>query len=167
MGFKLKDLFWISPEPEPTAPPPEALIDVVLEDAPVPSARGASGSVERILASLSDVDGVVAGIAVAKDGTLLGKSPDAPFDLETLDRSGARIAQLLAALSSDGSGGNVPKGGVVRFRDRQLYLNPIASGVVGVLAESRVNVPALTMALRVVAQQLDARALSLAPQSGF
>lgn len=167
MGFKLKDLFWISPEPE--APPlaPEVSVDVELDEAPVPSARGASGSVERILASLSDVEGVVAGIAVAPDGTLLGKSPDAPFDLETLDRSSARIVQLLAALNSEASGVNLPKGGVVRFRDRHLYLNPIASGVVGVLAESRVNVPALTMALRVVAQQLDARALSSTPQAGF
>jgi hypothetical protein len=62
-------------------------------------------------------------------------------------------------LISDADGANAPKGGVVRFRQHQLYLNPIASGVVGVLADNRVNVPALTMALRVVAQQLDARSL--------
>jgi predicted regulator of Ras-like GTPase activity (Roadblock/LC7/MglB family) len=157
MGFKLKNLFWISPEPE-LASAPEINVDITVEEPPAVSSRGAAGSIERILSSLGDVDGVVGGVAVAPDGTLLGKSPDVPFDDETLDRLSARISQLVAALSSDGNGANAPKGGVLRFRDHQLYLNPINSGVVGVLAQSRVNVPALTMALRIVAQQLDARA---------
>lgn len=159
MGFKFKELFWISPAAEPPASA-EPEVEVTIEDVACASARGAAGSVERILANLGDVDGVIGGIALGPDGTVLGQSPDAPFDAETVERLSARASQLLAALCSDSSGANAPKGGVLRFRNRQLYLNPIASGVVGVLAENRVNVPALTMALRVVARQLDARVAS-------
>jgi predicted regulator of Ras-like GTPase activity (Roadblock/LC7/MglB family) len=159
-GWKIKNLFWISDEDESeeTEPTPtEAAREVELP--PVPSARGAVGTIDRILAGLSDVDGVVGGLAISPEGTVLGCMPPRLYDEETLDRLGARIAQLRAALISDAEGANAPKGGVVRFRQHQLYLNPIASGIVGVLADNRVNVPALTMALRVVAQQLDARSL--------
>jgi predicted regulator of Ras-like GTPase activity (Roadblock/LC7/MglB family) len=156
MGFRFRELFWISGESEDGEQAPLPEVTVVEPEVPAPSMRGRVGSVERILAGLGDVDGVVGSLLIAPDGTLLGQSPFGLLDGETLDRVSARIGQLLAALNSEANG-NVAKGGVLRFRERQLYLNPIAVGVVGVLAENRVNVPALTMALRVVAQQLDAR----------
>jgi hypothetical protein len=158
-GWKLRHLFWISEDDQSEAAvdtPPQVAEP---EPLPIPSARGNAGSVERILAGLSDVDGVVGGLAISPEGTVLGSMPPRLLDEATLDRLGARIAQLRAALTSDADGANAPKGGVVRFRQHQLYLNPIATGMIGVLAENRVNVPALTMALRVVAQQLDARQL--------
>jgi hypothetical protein len=157
-GWKLKDLFWISADAGPTADE-SSPATTAPEASPLPSARGVAGSIERILASLSDVEGVVGGLAISPEGTVLGCVPPRMLDTATLDRLGARIAQLRAALVSDAEGANLPKGGVIRFREHQLYLNPIASGMVGVLADDRVNVPALTMALRVVAQQLDARSL--------
>lgn len=167
MGFRFKDLFWISgeeaeaeEEPPVSVPPvtlpPVASPPVSLPPVSVaPSSRGVQ-SVERILHGLKDVDGVVGGLALRADGELVGQNLPGMFDQQTLERAGQRIAQMCAALNSEADGTNAPKGGALRFDGFQLYINPLPSGTIGVLAEERVNVPALTMAMRVVARQLEA-----------
>lgn len=172
MGFRFKDLFWISgeeaaaEEEPPVSVPPVALPPVALPPvslppvslSPVsaaPSSRGVQ-SIERILHGLKDVDGVVGGLALRADGELVGQNLPGMFDQQTLERAGQRIAQMCAALNSEADGTNAPKGGALRFDGFQLYINPLPSGTIGVLAEERVNVPALTMAMRVVARQLEA-----------
>lgn len=173
MGFRFKDLFWISGEEEPVeaeppvgAPPVASMPPAVMPPAVIspavispvsvaPSSRGVQ-SVERILHGLKDVDGVVGGLALRADGELVGQNLPGMFDQQTLERAGQRIAQMCAALNSEADGTNAPKGGALRFDGFQLYVNPLPSGTIGVLAEERVNVPALTMAMRVVARQLEA-----------
>jgi hypothetical protein len=147
--WKLKDLFWQTPEEE-TADPSEPLA-TTREAAPDTGARQRS-PVVQVLQLVKDIEGVVGSLAVANTGTVLGDDLPRIFDGERIERLGNRLVQLRAALAGEG----VPlKSAVFRYESYDLHLNQLPWGVLGVLSEHRADSPALTMVLKVIGQRIE------------
>jgi predicted regulator of Ras-like GTPase activity (Roadblock/LC7/MglB family) len=158
--WNIKELFWRTEEiEEPEVPgaaaPVSAPISIPgsanasLPPAPVVEPRRAP--LDEMLLALRDVQGVVGSLAVGLDGTLWGRDLPRVFDEEATQRLASRVVQLHDALTSEG--GSVDSG-TLRYQGYQFHLGVAAGGLIGVLTEENVNMPALRMALRLVARRL-------------
>ncbi len=105
----------------------------------------------ELLRSLRDVEGVVGSLVWEKSGEVLFR--DLPLDHGVLEEIGHRIARIYEAFS--GAGEELDTATLV-FAGYKLHLREIDSAFVAVLAQPRVNEPALKMALNVVARGLHA-----------
>jgi hypothetical protein len=110
-----------------------------------------SERVAQLLRSLRDVEGVVGSLVWGKSGEVLFR--DLPLDNGVLEEIGQRIARMYEAFS--GAGEELDTATLV-FAGYRLHLREVDSTFIAVLAQLRVNEPALKMALHVVARGLHA-----------
>jgi predicted regulator of Ras-like GTPase activity (Roadblock/LC7/MglB family) len=159
--WNIKDLFWRTDEVDDVDEAVLSSVDSAKgtgSHAPTsqPDPRSgvvhlARGPLDDVLASLRDVQGVVGSLAVGTDGVMWARDLPAIFDEDSTQRLAARLVQLYEALGSDGS---ALESGTLRYQAYHFHLGVVSSGVVGVLAEEHVNLPALRMALRLVGRRL-------------
>jgi hypothetical protein len=145
--WKIKDLFWISDTGDTTpASPPE-------RPAAAARHRNDPAPVQRVLAMLRDVNGVVGSIAVANAGDVLGADLPRIFDGTALDALAMRLSQLRAALAS---ADQPMKSAAFRYQNHSLFVSQLDCGILGVLVEAKTHEPALDMVARLVGQRLEA-----------
>jgi predicted regulator of Ras-like GTPase activity (Roadblock/LC7/MglB family) len=123
-------------------------------------------SAESILATLHDVEGVMGSFVTSYDGEVV-TSHMPPF-VETADlaRAGPRLLSIVDTFAE--SRLDDPQHYLLRFADHQLYVRRAGRGLLCVLSESKVNLPALRMASKLVCRRLDeapAHRTSLPPAS--
>jgi predicted regulator of Ras-like GTPase activity (Roadblock/LC7/MglB family) len=177
MGFKFKELFWVSDERDdddgretppgpapfsgsaPAAPPSATGVSSEVQVSPVSGHRLQGGQVEiqRALATLRDVSGVVGSLLIGTDGVLLACDLPAFFQAETPERVAGRIAQLYAAV---GQAGEPRQKIAARYGQHVFHIAESPAGLIGVLAEQECNGPALGMALRLVGRRISGAASS-------
>ncbi len=168
MGFKFKELFWVSDESDeddvPTAATSSSENPALASTSgsmPSPASRASAASGQRLLAghveiqralsTLRDVNGVVGSLLVRTDGALLGCDLPVYFQAETPERVAGRIAQLYEALGQAGE----PRHKIsARYGDHLFHIAESPVGLIGVLTEKDCNSPALGMALRLVGRRI-------------
>ena len=109
--------------------------------------------VEHALSLLRDVDGVIGSIAIANTGQLLGSDLPRLFDVGATEALATRLTHVRAKLAS---ADRPLQSAAFRYETHALYVSQLASGLLGVLAESSTHEPALDMATRLVGQRVDA-----------
>lgn len=109
--------------------------------------------IDAALSMLRDVEGVVGSLAIAPTGRLLGSDLPRLFDPGATETLAIRLNQVRATLAS--AGGSLQTA-AFRYETHSLHVTQLASGVIGVLAESATHEPALDMATRLVGQRIDA-----------
>jgi hypothetical protein len=148
--WTLKDLFWIS-DPVGDEPPPPS--DAGQASHTGPRSGKSDSPIEATLSMLRDVKGVVGSIAVANAGDVLGSDLPRAFDGAATEALAVRLGQLRAALA----GAEHPlKTAALRYQGHSLFVSQLDCGLLGVLAESQTQEPALDMVARLVGQRLNA-----------
>ncbi len=115
-------------------------------------------SVRASLATLKDVAGIMGSFVCMPDGRLVSREIPAMFDDGALVEAGSRLIRVREAFAA---GGDELEVGVVRFRDHRIYVKVVGSGMLLILAEGEVNMPALRMAANLVGRRI-APAVALA-----
>lgn len=100
---------------------------------------------------LTDVAGVVGSFVVGADGRLVAESLPPSFDDADWSTIAAHVHRLQDALSSLGPPLDVC---VLDYDEQKLVLRPTAAGLVCVIADPDVNLPALQMAAQVAARRM-------------
>lgn len=131
--------------------PPEPVDAELAPAAPEGSPR--RPEVEDALSMLRDIEGVVGSIAIANTGQLLGSDLPRLFDSGATQALATRISQVRGMLASAGA---PLQTAAFRYETHALHVSQLASGLIGVLAESSTHEPALEMATRLVGQRVDA-----------
>jgi predicted regulator of Ras-like GTPase activity (Roadblock/LC7/MglB family) len=106
------------------------------------------------LNGLRDVDDVHGSFLLGPEGELLARDLPAVFHAELFAEVGPRIARLRDTFDPSGS---EPTSATLRFADHKLYLRSLGTSVLCVLTGAKVNVPALRMAMNLVARRVEAR----------
>ncbi|MFO7178395.1 MAG: hypothetical protein DIU78_006825 [Pseudomonadota bacterium] len=104
-----------------------------------------------VLCDLRDIAGVYGSFVVADTGQVLGRDLPAVFEDALLAHTGSRIARLCEVLEN---GGEPLEHLTLRFTDYKLHVRRARVGLLCVIASEAVNVPALRMALSLVARRL-------------
>jgi predicted regulator of Ras-like GTPase activity (Roadblock/LC7/MglB family) len=122
---------------------------------------GAAGSeLVASLGTLKDVAGIMGSFIFTDDGRLIARELPAMFDDTALAEASGRLTRLRDTFAAVGDRLDVA---VVRFRDHKLYLKALGAGMLCIVAEGSVNMPALRMAANLVGRRL-APALERAAQ---
>jgi predicted regulator of Ras-like GTPase activity (Roadblock/LC7/MglB family) len=103
------------------------------------------------LATLRDVAGINGSFVFGTDGRLVAREIHAMFDDAALSGASERLARLRETFAAVGDELDLA---IIRFQDHKLFLKVLPSGVLCILAESSVNMPALRMAANVVGRRL-------------
>jgi predicted regulator of Ras-like GTPase activity (Roadblock/LC7/MglB family) len=103
------------------------------------------------LATLKDVAGIMGSFVFADDGRLVAREIPAMFDDTALAEASGRLTRLRDTFAAVGDRLDVA---VVRFRDHKLYLKALGAGMLCILAEGGVNMPALRMAANLVGRRI-------------
>lgn len=106
-----------------------------------------------VLASLSDVQGVVGAFFVGPGDMVTESSMPAYFDAADIEDLAPRLRAVLSASSEIGLQGEVDHC-VLRYRDYHLHVRREQPGQLCILTEPHANVPALRMACRLVAKRI-------------
>jgi predicted regulator of Ras-like GTPase activity (Roadblock/LC7/MglB family) len=138
MWNSVKRLFWQFEDAD-FGPPPSETFHVA--PPPVPP-----------LELLRDVEGVVGSLAVRPDGALLATNMPRVFDEAALRRLARRVIQLHSVVTSDGGEFTASS---TQYQTYELHVERIPSGLVGVLADDRLNPAALRMAIRAVGRRIE------------
>ena len=115
-------------------------------------------SVRTSLATLKDVAGIMGSFVCMPDGRLVSREIPAVFDDGALVEAGSRFIRFREAFAA---GGDDMEVGVIRFRDHRIYMKVVGSGMLLILAEGDINMPALRMAANLVGRRI-APAVALA-----
>jgi predicted regulator of Ras-like GTPase activity (Roadblock/LC7/MglB family) len=142
--WKLSELFWRT-EPVQTADG-GAVEDAVSERKPNPATAA--------LLSLRDVEGVVGSIAVQLDGSVWCRDLPPIFDADSTARLALRVAQLHEALTAEGDQFDVS---ALRYQGYRFHIARALPGLLGVLTREQVNLPALSMAMKLAGRKLSAQ----------
>jgi predicted regulator of Ras-like GTPase activity (Roadblock/LC7/MglB family) len=152
--WKLKDLFWISPDGDdgdvtapndaPSEPPRTSRV-------PGSTANG-SQTVESLLSTLKDIDGVIGSIVAGADGAVVGYDLPRTFDYSAAEGAARQMALLRTALATQAG---EMKTGILRFRDFHFHVDEVPSGLIGILAAERADRPALRMAVRLLGRRIE------------
>ena len=122
-----------------------------------------SESLESVLRSLRDVDGVVGSFVLSRQGALAARDLPEYFDAGALTEVGPRVERLYEAWKSLDT--ELETASLV-FADHRLHLRLVGAGFLAVVSSAEVNAPALRMAISMVSRRvgpvLEARA-SVAP----
>lgn len=122
---------------------------------------GAAGSeLVASLGTLKDVAGIMGSFIFTDDGRLIAREIPAMFDDTALAEASGRLTRLRDTFAAVGDRLDVA---VVRFRDHKLYLKALGAGMLCIVADGSVNMPALRMAANLVGRRL-APALERAAQ---
>jgi predicted regulator of Ras-like GTPase activity (Roadblock/LC7/MglB family) len=115
------------------------------------TATAESSGLTAALATLRDVAGVNGSFVFRGDGQLLAREIHAMFDDEALAETSQRLARLRETFAAVGDDLDLV---VIRFQDHKLYLKVLTDGVLCILADAGVNMPALRMAANVVGRRI-------------
>jgi len=117
------------------------------------SAAGAAGSPQLVasLGTLKDVAGIMGSFVFTEDGRLVAREIPPLFDDTSLVEAGGRLTRLRETFAAIGDHLEVA---VVRFRDHKLYLKVLGPGMLCIVAEGGVNMPALRMAANLVGRRI-------------
>jgi predicted regulator of Ras-like GTPase activity (Roadblock/LC7/MglB family) len=112
---------------------------------------GAAGELVTSLGTLKDVAGIMGSFVFTDDGRLIAREIPAMFDDTALAEASGRLTRLRDTFAAVGDRLDVA---VLRFRDHKLYLKALGAGMLCIVAEGTVNMPALRMAANLVARRL-------------
>jgi predicted regulator of Ras-like GTPase activity (Roadblock/LC7/MglB family) len=133
--------------------------------ASVPPGRGANRpGIATALATLKDVAGVNGSFVFFNDGRLVAREIHAMFDDDALGEAAERLTRLHDTFAAVGDQLDLA---VIRFQDHKLYLKVLPGGMLCIVADSVVNMPALRMAANLVGRRIAPdmeRAEALPPQ---
>jgi predicted regulator of Ras-like GTPase activity (Roadblock/LC7/MglB family) len=99
-----------------------------------------SSGMSVALATLRDIAGINGSFVFGADGRLMAREIHAMFDDGALAGASERLARLRETFAAVGDELELA---VMRFQDHKLFLKVLPSGVLCILAESSVNMPAL------------------------
>jgi predicted regulator of Ras-like GTPase activity (Roadblock/LC7/MglB family) len=108
-------------------------------------------SVHNSLVTLRDVGGVMGSFVCTQSGRLVAREIPAMFEDAVLAEAGSRLVRLGETFSAVGDELEVA---MVRFRDHRLYLKVVSGGMLCIMADGPVNMPALRMAANLVARRI-------------
>jgi predicted regulator of Ras-like GTPase activity (Roadblock/LC7/MglB family) len=103
------------------------------------------------LGTLRDVTGIMGSFVFSEDGRLVAREIPALFDDAALVEASGRLTRLRDTFAAVGDTLDVA---VVRFRDHKLYLKTLPGGMLCIVAEGAVNMPALRMAANLVGRRI-------------
>jgi hypothetical protein len=107
-----------------------------------------SARLVELLGSLRDVEGVIGAFLWSRGGAgVLARDLPAHIESDVLAEVGPRIERIFEAF--EGAGDDLDLGSLV-FGEHKLHLHELEPAFVAVLSASRVNLPALKMALHLV-----------------
>jgi predicted regulator of Ras-like GTPase activity (Roadblock/LC7/MglB family) len=109
------------------------------------------------LNGLRDVDDVHGSFLVGPEGELLARDLPAVFHAELFAEVGPRLARLRDTFDPTGA---EPTSATLRFADHKIYLRSLGTSLLCVLTGAKVNVPALRMAMNLVARRVEARGVA-------
>jgi predicted regulator of Ras-like GTPase activity (Roadblock/LC7/MglB family) len=112
---------------------------------------GAPAELLVSLGTLKDVAGIMGSFVFTDDGRLVAREIPALFDDTALFEASGRLTRLRETFAAVGDHLDVA---VVRFRDHKLYLKVLGGGVLCIVAEGGVNMPALRMAANLVGRRI-------------
>lgn len=116
------------------------------------------------LGALRDVENVIGSFVFANNGAVLARDLPAVFDETLLSQVGRRLGQMLEAFSADGDAAGTS---MLNFAEHRVYVQPLANtATIAVIVASDVNVPALKMAVNVLARKLVPGLSQRVPQPG-
>jgi predicted regulator of Ras-like GTPase activity (Roadblock/LC7/MglB family) len=107
--------------------------------------------VQTSLATLKDVGGILGSFVFLGDGALVAREIPPMFDDGALSEASGRLARLRETFAAVGDALDVA---VVRYRDHKLYLKTLGDGMLCIVAEGEVNMPALRMAANLVGRRI-------------
>jgi predicted regulator of Ras-like GTPase activity (Roadblock/LC7/MglB family) len=108
--------------------------------------------IEETLRSLRDVQGVLGSFVVAGTGALVARDLPAVFDGDLFAEVGPRAIRLYETFMA---GGEDLDSAMLRYTEHKLYLRKITWGVIGILSNLGVNLPALRMVANLVVRKID------------
>jgi predicted regulator of Ras-like GTPase activity (Roadblock/LC7/MglB family) len=138
--WSIKELFWRSAE-----------VDGGIEPAEPVSAVERTVGVDGVLRTLRDVQGVVGSVAIGVDGAVWGRDLPTTFDEESTSRLAQRLAQLYEALTSEGDQFDAA---ALRYQGYRFHISRALPGLLGVLTQEQVNLPALSMAMKLAGRKI-------------
>jgi len=115
------------------------------------AANAAAADLLASLGTLKDVSGIMGSFVFTEDGRLVAREIPALFDDGALAEASGRLTRLRETFAAVGDDLDVA---VVRFRDHKLYLKKLAAGMLCIVAEGGVNMPALRMAANLVSRRI-------------
>jgi predicted regulator of Ras-like GTPase activity (Roadblock/LC7/MglB family) len=107
--------------------------------------------VNMSLGTLKDVAGIMGSFVFTGEGQLVAREIPAMFDDVALAEASGRLARLRDTFAAVGDSLDMA---VVRFRDHKLYLKVLGQGMLCIVAEGAVNMPALRMAANLVGRRI-------------
>jgi len=110
-------------------------------------------AVTPALATLRDVAGISGSFVFRSDGRLLARDIHAVFDDGALGEASERLARLRETFAAVGDELELA---VIRFQDHKLYLKVMPAGMLCIVADETVNMPALRMAANLVSRRIGA-----------
>lgn len=139
--WSLRELFWRNDD-----------VDVAeAETLPSSELQRAPSAASSVLAPLRDVQGVLGSLAIGLDGSVWARDLPPTFDDDSTARLAQRLAQLHEALSSEGDQFDA---GALRYQAYRFHIARALPGLLGVLTQDQVNLPALAMAMKLVSRKL-------------
>ena len=103
------------------------------------------------LLALRDVEGVLGSFVIDENGALMAKDLPAVFYPELFKDVGPRLLRLRESVEA---AGDDPQLFVLRFSEHKLHVRCTDHGIICALSEPRVNLPALKLALTLVARRV-------------
>jgi predicted regulator of Ras-like GTPase activity (Roadblock/LC7/MglB family) len=103
------------------------------------------------LQALRDVEGVLGSFVIDETGALMAKDLPAVFYPELFKDVGPRLLRLRESVEA---AGDEPQLFVLRFSEHKLHVRCTERGIICALSEPRVNLPALKLALTLVARRV-------------
>jgi predicted regulator of Ras-like GTPase activity (Roadblock/LC7/MglB family) len=103
------------------------------------------------LGTLKDVAGIMGSFVFTGDGRLVAREIPALFDDVALTEASGRLTRLRETFAAVGDAFDVA---VLRYRDHKLYLKSLEAGMLCIVAEGTVNMPALRMAANLVSRRI-------------
>jgi predicted regulator of Ras-like GTPase activity (Roadblock/LC7/MglB family) len=143
--WSFKELFWRSAESS------SELGAEAEHWAPASGTTARASGVDAQLMTLRDIQGVVGSVAIGTDGAIWGRDLPRTFDDDSTTRLAQRLAQLHDALTSDGDEFDAA---ALRYQGYRFHIARAVPGLIGVLTQEQVNLPALTMAMRLVGKKI-------------
>jgi len=105
------------------------------------------------LATLKDVGGITGSFVFTRAGRVVARELPSLFDDGALAEAGGRLARLRETFAVLGDALDVA---VIRFGEHKLYLKALDGGVLCIVADRAVNLPAMRMAANLVGRRIAA-----------
>lgn len=118
---------------------------------------------QRTLETLRDLEGVVGSFVVNDAGDVLAEDVPAYFG-ESAQNVGPRALRFFEALSMASDSESISHS-ILHYGTHKMLLRPVRGGLLASIFVSEMNMPALRMALNLVARKLDAARLDQLPAS--